>query len=125
MSSKYLLIAALFATCLGGCIMDENPIGCTDIAVSSANVTVINELGDPVIGADVRFQTVDVAEQSCEEFGQDGVYTCGFEVSGALMITIVAEGFEPAQASVEVGSDACHVITEQISVTLTTQAQPA
>ena len=123
MTSKYLLVAVLLAAGLGGCVF--TPVACTDLAAASTSVMVINELGEPVSGADVRFQTVDMAEQPCQEFGQDGVYTCGYEVSGLLTITVVAEGFEPAQATAEVGADECHVITEDVSVTLTTQAQPA
>lgn len=121
MFAKYLVATALIAFSLTGCI--PTPIDCTDIAVSSTAITLENEAGDPVLGADVRFRTDELAEQPCDEF--DGTYTCGFEIAGELIITIEADGFEPAEVTVEVGSDECHVITEELSVTLTTAAQPA
>lgn len=119
------LIAATLLTAslgLGGCVI--SPVECTDLAAVSVSLTLENQNGESVAGADVRFSADGSAEEPCTEFDV-GTYTCGYEVEGELTITIGADGYEPASISVTVGADECHVITEEVTVVLVPAAQPA
>ena len=119
---RYFILGAAvtaFVAPLSGCGEGFGD-ACDNVAVSSALVQVLDEFGDPVVGADVRYQPADGMDQSCEELGAEpGQYVCGYEVPGSMTITVDALGFEVAQIEVDVQSDECHVITEEVELMLT------
>ncbi|MCK6522773.1 carboxypeptidase-like regulatory domain-containing protein, partial [Myxococcota bacterium] len=71
----------------------EKEVACDDYAASSALITVLDESGAPVNTATVTASTED-GELDCETWDENGVYVCGYEVSGPFVISIEAEGFE-------------------------------
>lgn len=97
----------------------EKEVGCDDYAAASAQITVLDESGAPVTTATVTASTED-GELDCETWDENGVYVCGYEVSGPFVISVEAEGFEPQELELEVGvtEDECHVVTEMATVTL-------
>jgi len=99
-----------------GCI-DET--GCTEIAVYSTTISLVDEAGAPIEGATLTY-TVDGEEPPlpCEELS-GGDYVCGIEADGHFVISAVARGFEAGQAEVDVGADECHPIPEAVTLTLT------
>jgi hypothetical protein len=94
---------------------------CSAEAVASVAVTVepadvsIAELSNLV----VEFAADGEDFAACSDFGDgSGRYSCGYEVPGAITVRASADGYAPAEETVEVGEDACHVITEQVTLTL-------
>lgn len=121
-----LLLALLVA--LTAC---DEPVVCTDLAAASVQVHLEDEQGAPITGAAVTWNQADAIgpAEDCLEM-QAGDYTCGYEVEGALVVSISAPGFADETVTVEVSADECHVITEQVDVILealdcTTEALPA
>lgn len=93
----------------------EKEVGCDDYAAASVQLTVVDEAGDPVEGAQLDFESVEAdLHGPCDELGA-GEYVCGYEVSGLVVITIEAEGYDPLELELEVGltDDECHVETVQ------------
>lgn len=121
MSSLRLFTAIALISAFTACF--EKEVACTEIAVSSAQITLVDEAGAPVVGASVIAST-DSGELDCEDWESTGVYVCGFEVSGPFLISIEAEGFEPAEVELEVGltDDECHVVTEVETVVMVAAA---
>ncbi|MEY3214532.1 MAG: hypothetical protein RIT28_5013 [Pseudomonadota bacterium] len=102
----------------------EKEVGCDDYAAASVVVTVLDEAGAPVEGAALDFDVVEADSHGpCDEVGA-GEYVCGYEISGAMTISVVAEGFEPQELEVEVSltDDECHVETISETVTLVAAA---
>lgn len=117
MSFTRLLLPLMALTGFTACF--EKEVGCDDYAAASAQITVLDESGAPVTTATVIASTED-GELDCETWDENGVYVCGYEVSGPFLISIEAEGFEPQELELEVGvtEDECHVVTEMATVTL-------
>lgn len=109
---------------IGGCGSAGEELTCTAEARSSVTLSVVDRFNVPLSGVDIRFQ-VDrgpvrspVAGPPCEPAVQCAL---AYEVSGVFFITASKPGYAPASASVTVGRDACHVITQPLTLTL----QPA
>lgn len=123
MSAMKLIVPALALTALIACTPKDEQ-ACDTMAVSSAQISLRGPDGAVVSGAAVRYELDDgsggVTEADCDEW-QPGEYVCGYEISGELRISVVADGFEDAALSVEVGltEDECHVETVMETVTLT------
>lgn len=98
-----------------GCI--TQPVMCTDMAVSSVSLELVDESGASIAGADVRYRVDGGAEQDCEDFG-DGAYVCGWEEAGSFEITAEAIGFATETFALDVEADECHVETQVIERTL-------
>lgn len=101
---------------LTACPQVEEPIDCDLMAVSSIQLSVLDELGEPVDGAQAEFSTNGADWTACDDFG-DG-WVCGYEVGGDIEVRASAPGYDEQQVSVFVDSDVCHVITEQVDLTL-------
>jgi hypothetical protein len=123
MTALKLIVPALALTALIACTPKDEK-ACDTMAVASAQLSLVGPDGAVVSGAAVRFEFDDgsggVTEVDCEEW-ESGQYICGWEVSGELRISVVAEGFEDAELTVDVGltEDECHVETVMETLTLT------
>lgn len=103
----------LFLAFLAGC---PSEVACDLMAVSSVTVTLAGEDGGDLSAATVTY-TVDGADPvACDAF--DGTWTCGYEVAGVLTIRAEAEGYDAVEQDVTVEAGECHVVTEQVSLTL-------
>ena len=103
----------LFLAFLAGC---PSEVACDLMAVSSVTVTLAAEGGGDLSAATVTY-TVDGAEPvACDAL--DGVWVCGYEVAGVLTIRAEAEGYDPVEQDVTVEAGECHVVSEQVSLTL-------
>ena len=92
------------------------PIACDTMAVGSVNVSVVDAAGAAIAGATVTYSGGDFVDQPCEEYG--GAYTCGWELAGEITVKAAATGFSPAEGSVTVEADVCHVIPQALTLTL-------
>jgi hypothetical protein len=111
MSRWWLVFTALVAGC------PEAPYACDLMAVSSVQVEVLDEAGNPMANATLRFVVDGGSPQPCELF-QPGSYVCGWEHEGNFEITIEAPGYETETRSAVVESDECHVIGESLTVNM-------
>ena len=117
---SFARLAASFALLATFTACFEKEVGCNDYAAASVQITLVDESGAPVEGAEIDYESVEAdLHGPCDEIGA-GEYVCGYEVSGALHISITAEGFEPAEVELEVGvtEDECHVETVVETVVL-------
>ncbi|MEY3214534.1 MAG: hypothetical protein RIT28_5015 [Pseudomonadota bacterium] len=123
MTALKIIVPALALTALIACTPKDEQ-ACDTMAVASAQLTLRGPDGAVISGALVTAEFDDgsggVTALDCEEW-ESGEYICGWEVSGELRITIVAEGFEDTELTVDVGltEDECHVETYIDTVTLT------
>ncbi|MEY3214533.1 MAG: hypothetical protein RIT28_5014 [Pseudomonadota bacterium] len=101
----------------------DKEVACTEEARSSVMLTLVDESDAPVVGASVIAAT-DSGDLDCEDWDATGVYVCGYEVSGAFVISIEAAGFESQEIELEVGltEDECHVETVQETVVMVASA---
>jgi len=115
-----LLSRLMTVLLLGLCACEEvlpEEFDCTADVRVSVTVQVLDSAGGD-IAAEVFYDAGDVdGEQACELMDLGG-YSCGYEVGGELLIRAQAEGFLQASESVFVESDACHVITESLTLEL-------
>lgn len=113
----FLTMAALAVAC-----SDSEPAatGCTDIAMPSTWVTVVDVDGNVIEDAVVAYISEgDV--YACEPNGPPGEWTCGHEVR-ELTIRVAKDGYVTEEVFVEPGFDGCHVIREDVEVTLRLEA---
>jgi hypothetical protein len=96
---------------------EDTTVGCDDMAVSSVSLTVEDADGNAITGANATYTVDGGVPSACEEFG-DGNYACGYEQAGEITVTASAAGYAEASATVTVEADECHVITEQVTLTL-------
>lgn len=106
-------LLTLTALALTAC---EGEVMCTTEARASVNVTVVTIDGDVIPSATGTWSSAAGDSGLCETIG-DGL-ACGWEVAGAINVTITADGFETVEQTVTVEKDACHVIAESIEVEL-------
>jgi len=99
------------------------PVACTDIALSSLSVTVLDEAEQPVIDATVTAtHASDI--KTCES-QNDGTYRCDFyEVEGEFVVAATKSGYVDDSESVTVAADECHVITESVTLVLVAANPP-
>ncbi|TNE87973.1 MAG: hypothetical protein EP330_16940 [Deltaproteobacteria bacterium] len=109
---RFVAAAALMLT---GC--REYPMACTTEARSSVIVFVEDSGGTPVADAEVVFTVDGGAEEACMD-NDGGEFVCGFEQDGHFAITGDGWGFAPTTVEVDVDADACHVITETVTLVL-------
>ncbi|HEU4407002.1 MAG TPA: carboxypeptidase-like regulatory domain-containing protein [Polyangiaceae bacterium] len=100
------------------------PAGCTDIAITAFTLDVFDELGDSVCDASVTVRDGDF-EQVLDEPSGQCTWVGPFERAGIYDITVTRPGYLPAVLEdVVVTSDACHVKTVPLAVTLTPEGPP-
>lgn len=111
-----LAAATLSLSALVACEETE----CTLEAAGSVNVTVEDELGDPIVDATVTYSTDEVTDEACENMGGENVWVCGWEVDGDITVTASAEWHDTAEetVTVELTEDGCHVVPEAITLSL-------
>jgi len=119
--TRHLLIplTALTALSLGlsGC---GTLVDCTTEARASVQLTVVDGAGAAIDGASAQY-TIESeswpSPQPCESVG-GGVLVCGWEVEDTFHIDVSAPGYLSQTVQVEVWADQCHVITEEVGVTM-------
>lgn len=123
MTALKLIVPALALTALLACTPKDQK-ACDTMAVASVQLTLRAPDGAVVSGALVTAEFDDgsggVTTMDCDEL-TSGEYICGYEISGELRISVVAEGFEESELSFDVGltEDECHVETVMETLTLT------
>lgn len=95
-------------------------VTCTTESRWSVTVTIQDEGGSPRPDALVTYSVDHEEERECQSWG-DGTFSCGEEQAGTFTIYADADGYSPAETTVEVGSDACHVQTEAVTLTLNSE----
>lgn len=97
------------------------PVDCTEEALPSLIVTVLDGSDEPVYGAAIDY-TAEDASGSCAP-GEDAlanVFTCGEEIIGDITIDVSAEGYDDHTETLTVLGDEeeCHPVTEEHTVNL-------
>lgn len=96
------------------------PVDCTTEARVSVTVTV--ELADDATAAPddlaLTYRVDGGDPVACESWSSELEWACGFEVAGELLIEATASGYEAASDTVTVEADVCHVISEELTLTL-------
>lgn len=97
----------------------DTMLGCTDMAVASTNVVIQDAAGNAITGATVTYSVDGIDQGECENM--NGTYVCGWEQAGEFVITAEAAGFvtNSIPVTVEQTEDGCHVVGEQVTLTLT------
>jgi len=90
---------------------------CTDLEAASVSVTLTNRDGEKVSDGTVTFTVDGAATQDCESY-TDGEYICGWEQSGHIVVTAIADGYGDVTGEVDVAADECHVTAEHIDLQL-------
>lgn len=96
---------------------------CTQELRASVVAGLVSSTGEPMRDPEVWWE-VPGSERPAEpcEPADEGTWTCGWEVSGLLRVTGTAEGFTSSTVEVEVEADACHVITEYLTLVVDPEA---
>lgn len=94
-------------------------VDCTDVEMPSVIATVAGSGGEALEGVVVHwgYRDADMAPQPCDPMSDES-WVCGWEVGGDLEIYAEAAGHAGEMASVHVGADECHVITETVAFEL-------
>lgn len=119
-ANRFGIIVAVCATltaCSNGNSSDK--LACTMEARSSVDLTVLDTLGLPLQSYDVSFQVDAGATQKINCNTSDSC-PIEYEKSGVFSITVSKPGFNSASREVTVSKDACHVITQRVTFTLST-----
>ena len=100
-------------------------IDCSTIAMTSVRVTLEAADGslEPSMAVAVEYAVDGGAFQACFNNPETLDFVCGVEEPGSFVVRASAEGYASAEATAEVGSDECHVITE--AVTLVLEPEPS
>ena len=94
---------------------EEVEQACTDDARVSVTVEVVDEAGETVPDAAVRYDAGD-GEVDCVVW--EDTYSCGTEIDGELDILVSAAGYEDQVIPLTIESDECHVIGQELLVEL-------
>lgn len=101
-----------------GC--SDDGAACTEEARPSVLVSVVDGEGDAIEDADVRYSVDGATSIECSFISAEIGYSCGVEDPGGITVNIDAAGFVSAEetVTVELTEDECHVVTEELTVTL-------
>ena len=91
-------------------------LNCTASIEFSVYVTVYDEAGEVLEGASVSYSSEEMSGD-CEMDSVGGHY-CGEEQSGDVTIFVSAEGYYDDEETVYILADECHVITQNLDITL-------
>ena len=110
-----------FVSLLFGCGSKEDTgeydeIACTANIEFSVYATIYNQDGEVIENASVSYSSEEMSGD-CELDSIGGHY-CGEEQSGEVTIFASAEGYVDAEETVTVNADQCHVITENLDITM-------
>lgn len=107
-----LSLAALATT---GCPTEP---ACDSMAVTSVNVTLVDEAGIDITEADVSYSSDGGGTFTpCEE-AIAGQWACGWEVAGDIVVRAESVGYITAEQTVTIDEDECHVIGQDLEMTL-------
>jgi hypothetical protein len=115
-----LALSALVSACGGG-DPGDGLVVCTTEARTSVLVTVVDQVGASLSGVTVSYRVDGGAAQS-QPCDASGACALAFEVSGVFAFTAYKLGYTPLSGKATVKRDACHVITERVTLTLTPAA---
>lgn len=90
---------------------------CDLMAVASVNVELLTEDGGEPEEVELTWSVDGGDAQPCESFSP-GEWVCAWEVAGELTIHADAWGYGEVTERVTVEEDVCHVIPEQLTLTL-------
>lgn len=98
----------------------EGEVACTEEARSSVNVVVegVGEVQPAVTYSRDGGETFEACDGMGDVGDVDASWVCGWEVAGELIVRVEAEGFEQQDTLVTVEADACHVLSESLTVTM-------
>ena len=112
---KSLCLPVLLA--LSACGGGDDEGACTAEAKVSVALTIVDDLNAPVAAAEVSYRVNGGAAQTLV-CGSSGACNVANEVSGVFAISASKSGYLPASGTVTVDRDACHVITQKLTLTL-------
>lgn len=116
------LIAGMLAAAGSGCVLYEDEpaaAGCADIAVPALSITVLDADSQAPVAATVTVTDGAFVTELGPEESSGGKYQAAYERAGVYDIEVQSAGYAPARLEdVVVVEDACHVITEEIVVSL-------
>lgn len=117
------LIAGMLAAAGSGCVLydDDEPAaaGCADIAVPALSITVLDADSQAPVAATVTVTDGPYVAELGPEEASGGKYQAAYERAGVYDIEVQSAGYVPARLEdVVVVEDACHVVTEEIVVSL-------
>ena len=113
--ARSLVLSALALAALAGCPTGEV---CTDIAVASVTVRLQDAAGVDLSDADVSFSTDGGGTFTPCDDAIVGQWVCGWELAGAITVRAEAVGYVTAEETVTVEADSCHVLGEDLELTL-------
>lgn len=126
MSRSFAVLSAL-ALALAACDTKDSadsgePLACTQIAVTSVNLTVLDAAGAPLAAAPAgffaRFSIDGGAAQPCDSWSTADAFACGIEQEGRFLVEIGVDEVVHDEAEVVVEADECHVIGEAVELQL-------
>lgn len=100
-------------------VLEPDEIVCSEEAVPSLVLEVIDEAGEPIeeaFGYYVVDEACEADASPCEAVG--GQLVCGIEEAGELHVLIDAEGYLPEERSYVIEADLCHVETQYDEIIL-------
>lgn len=112
--SRFAPLLALAGFVLSGC--PDAGTGCDTSLKASITLTARTIDGEVIEGATGTWEAASGESGDCEALADS--LACGWEVEGEITVTVTAEGFEEITETVVVEADECHVVGEQLDVTL-------
>ena len=97
----------------------EEDIACTPSIEFAVYVKVYDEGGTVIDNASVSYSSEEMSGD-CDTDSVGGHY-CGQELPGEITVFVSAEGFVSTEETVTAEADECHVITEELDITLTAE----
>jgi hypothetical protein len=126
-SQSRLSLVAIVTLLLGleGCTTDgEGDTGaCTDMAVASVNVDVLDASGAPISDATVTWSVDDAIPEDCESIVA-GSWACGWEVAGDITVNASVPGSKTLSQTVAVDAGVCHVTPAFVTFSFDLAAKP-
>lgn len=110
-------LAAIALATLPGFWFACGPLACTDEFVYALTIRVVDENGNPLEGADVRWVHERGTMQACEVTSPEE-FACGDDAGGHYTVWVSAEGYADGKESRTLRSDGCHVEPEFVEIAL-------
>jgi hypothetical protein len=99
-------------------VLEPDGLVCTDEVRPSVEVEVVGSGGEALEAVSVTYAPEGGDDAApCVDVG-GGLWQCGMEEPGTFVVTGTAAGHTTESATVTVGEDECHVITEHVTLSL-------
>jgi hypothetical protein len=108
-----LIPGLLLPAFLWGCPLG---VACTEIAVTSVTVNLVDTDAHPILDADVTYEVDGGDPMPCQAW--EGSYACGTEEAGEFVIRAVAAGYQEGEENLVVTEDVCHVDGQVVVIEL-------